>query len=422
MPGGRRSAYLRSAATRQATDAECKKTYDDGCSAAAAIRHPPLPDIPRLSVFAFESLMCLLSLLVLGGHYLNIYRTVFWLPHSHTRYVVNLYLIEPRVVIFIVVSVSRRLVWCVVKSLITSCLHHTLWRTAVPIARAVVVMVLATVMVYCLSTITDALTYIKVVALVYPFVLYFFIFDLELTSFLELIPVVQPSKDQECGGRLVQHSCLNSSEGARHEAELLSSHCYRRLTQVVYQTLVTVYYTTLIPCFFVPNTLHYDAGWLTLHTLFVVLTCFVWHLIYCFPARFCDVVHRSVQHLGHWRRVSPVCTTSAPLWQSSAVYGAGAVVQYGRQVYRAEAAANSAEPGNSAHARLHGVFDKVYVVILNMLLLCFVSCMAYVMYLCSLYQWQQILATSVILAAHFGALYILLRDYIVLRALYKQES
>ena len=50
------------------------------------IRHMPLPDIPRLSVLSFEALMCLFSIICLAAHYLNIYRTVFWQPHSHTRY------------------------------------------------------------------------------------------------------------------------------------------------------------------------------------------------------------------------------------------------------------------------------------------------------------------------------------------------
>ncbi|KAF2353295.1 hypothetical protein FHG87_015950 [Trinorchestia longiramus] len=321
MPGGRRNAYFRATAavaTRQVTEHDSKKCYDEALqnSGAPSIRHMPLPDVPRLSVFAFESLMCLFNLLVLVTHYLNIYRTIFWLPHSHTRYVVNLYLIEPRVLVFIVVSVSRRLLWCVVRLALTSCLQHTVCKVVLPVARTA----------------------------------------------CSMMPVCSQ------------------------------------------------------------NSLQYDAGWLTTHTVFVVLTCCVWHLIYCFPTRFCDVLHRSVQHLGYWRRLSSCSSNSAPVWQSGAVYRAGAVVRYGRHVYRAEAPSNSAEPGNSAHTRLYTVFHKVYAAARHVLLLSCVVCSSYLVYLTRLYQWQQVLATSLLLAAHFGAVYILLRDYIVLRTMYQQED
>ena len=235
--------------------------------------------------------MCLLSILILGAHYLNIYRTVFWLPHSHTRYVINLYLIEPRVVVFILVCISRRLLWCLIKTAITTFFSSNFAKLAIPVARVVVVGLLAIALGYCLATIPNNLSYIKVISLAYPLVLYFFIFDFELTSFLEVIPIGVQTKDDPGGkgkivtSRLVQHACLIGSEGVRNEAEFLSSYCSKLLTQVLYQTTVTVYYTALIPCFFVPNSLHYDAYWVSIHTIFVSITCFMWYLIYCYPAR-----------------------------------------------------------------------------------------------------------------------------------------
>lgn len=426
---------------RHTVDQDTKRSFSTedtypSVSSPPSTRHMPLPDIPRLSVFAFEAMMCLFSLIVLAAQYLNIYRTVFWLPHSHTRYAMNLYLIEPRVVVFIVVSVSRRLCWCVVKGILTSCLHHNLWKATIPVARGLVVALLASVLVYCLSTISDSLTYIKVLALAYPLVLYFFIFELELTSFLEVIPPAIQYKDDPGGRgrtgvmRLVQHCCLNNSEGVRSEAEFLVSHCSKRLTQVIYQSLVNVYYTTLIPCFFVPNSLHYDACWLTLHTLFVLVTCLLWHLIYCFPARFCDILHRSVQHLGIWSRVpcrqaGPVSlnasNSSIPVWQSGVIYSRGTVVRYGRDAYRAEAACNAAEPGNVTHCRLYTLFHEVHRALRYVFLLGLLCSVAYLSYLATLQQWQQVLATAILLAAHYAALYILLRDYLVLKTTYKQE-
>lgn len=49
-------------------------------------KHMTIPDIPRISEIGFETMMLVFSLMCLALQYLNIYRTVFWLPHSHTKY------------------------------------------------------------------------------------------------------------------------------------------------------------------------------------------------------------------------------------------------------------------------------------------------------------------------------------------------
>lgn len=55
-------------------------------------KHMSIPDIPRISELGFETLMLVFSLMSLALQYLNIYRTVFWLPHSHTKYAMVSYL------------------------------------------------------------------------------------------------------------------------------------------------------------------------------------------------------------------------------------------------------------------------------------------------------------------------------------------
>ncbi|KAK8740131.1 hypothetical protein OTU49_003057, partial [Cherax quadricarinatus] len=152
-------------------------------------KHLTIPDIPRISELGFETLMLVFSLMSLALQYLNIYRTVFWLPHSHTKYAMNLYLIDGSVVWFIVVTLTRRWGWSILKLVITRCLHQSLWKSSLSVARVVFVCIIATLLGFCLYTISDALTYIKILALGYPLVFYVFIFDMEITSFLEVIPV-----------------------------------------------------------------------------------------------------------------------------------------------------------------------------------------------------------------------------------------
>jgi len=51
-----------------------------------APRHVQLPDIPVDNNVLFELLVFMYSALVLGLQYINLYKTVWWLPHSSAHY------------------------------------------------------------------------------------------------------------------------------------------------------------------------------------------------------------------------------------------------------------------------------------------------------------------------------------------------
>ncbi|XP_064093316.1 transmembrane protein 39A-like [Macrobrachium nipponense] len=434
MAGGRRNASRAPPPKPVAlVDHELKRlghSADDGppLMSITPPKHMTIPDIPRISELGFEVCMLVFSLMSLALQYLNIYRTVFWLPHSHTKYAMNLYLIDRSVVWFIVVTLSRRVCWSILKLAIMRCFHQSLWKSALSIARVVFVCVIAALLGFCLYTISDALTYIKILALGYPFVFYIFIFDMEITSFLEVIPVPanykeEGTKNRQAVVRLIQHSCLSSADAVRGEVEFLTNDCNRRMAQVMYQTIVIVYYTTLIPCFFVPSSLYYDVSWVTLHTLFVATTCFMWHLLYCYPARYCDVLHRSSMHLGGWARVEGR-SAHAPYnpWSNSVLWPQGALVKHNRELYRAEGATNAAEPGNTTHARLYAIFYDPSRPVLVLVWICVCCVLLHLVLLASLHQWHQLLATALVLTVSYAALYHLLRDYLVLRKVYQQEQ
>lgn len=48
---------------------------------------------------------------------------------------------------------------------------------------------------------------------------------------------------------------------------------------------ITKVYFNYVLFFSLQSSLHYDVSWVTFHTLFVATTCFMWHLLYCYPAR-----------------------------------------------------------------------------------------------------------------------------------------
>lgn len=49
-------------------------------------KHIPIPELPPSSDLYFELDSFCFFLLAMGGQYVNLYRSVFWLPYSHTDY------------------------------------------------------------------------------------------------------------------------------------------------------------------------------------------------------------------------------------------------------------------------------------------------------------------------------------------------
>jgi hypothetical protein len=49
-------------------------------------KHVLLPEIPIDCNLHFEAVLYMLGVVVMGLQYVNLYKTVWWLPHSHANY------------------------------------------------------------------------------------------------------------------------------------------------------------------------------------------------------------------------------------------------------------------------------------------------------------------------------------------------
>lgn len=93
---------------------------------AAAPKHFPFPNTPVDDDLFFELLMFMFSGICAGLQFLHLYRTVWWLPHSYNRQAMvslslivseltekfqNFYLIDLNLVAFILILLTRRLIY-----------------------------------------------------------------------------------------------------------------------------------------------------------------------------------------------------------------------------------------------------------------------------------------------------------------------
>lgn len=107
MPGGRRNAASRNGQTKSQTGfsgstnvavrsnsgertvGNCvdDKKSEEFCGIKTLVpKHVPVPVVPMDSHLTFEALSLIVSIIAASLQMLNLYRTVWWLPHSYNNY------------------------------------------------------------------------------------------------------------------------------------------------------------------------------------------------------------------------------------------------------------------------------------------------------------------------------------------------
>lgn len=410
-----------------------------------APRHVQLPDIPVDNNVLFELLVFIYSALVLGLQYINLYKTVWWLPHSSAHYGLNFHLIDAHLCGLLVIITSRRLLYFIYKEVYTykpsrACLY---W--IIRLMKLVCVGLVLIAFFYCSYHIVLKYSVIYNLFLCYPLVTYFILFRFDSRPFFGKVIPVQPSLwQQEKGGgtprhragrgdnighlshgaALPVHVCTLSPEAIRDEVETLKTDFNGRVTQILFDSMLCAYYMGCVPLCFAQNTLYYDTWWVGQHVGLVWISTFFVFAVHYLPAKYLDVFHRSALHLGRWVKVEGRhAHVPYTAWSELQVWQQGALVKHVKGLFKAEGISNAAEPGNSMHTRLYFMFHQPLRVITTMLLLTSALVLYQFYILAQATEWSHILSVSILLFSNYTTLFKLTRDRIVLgRAYGKEES
>ncbi|XP_047103018.1 transmembrane protein 39A isoform X1 [Schistocerca piceifrons] len=389
-------------------------------------KHIPVPSIPQDGSMIFEMLMFIFTVVSSFLQFLHLYRTVWWLPQSHTKYTMNFYLIDPYLVGFIVTILGRRLVYCALTHFVITWCPAQLWPLVQQLLRLILLCLVMSSLVWSAYHILQNHPIVNIFYLCYPISVYFILFGLSISPFFDVTSLSAVSKE-ECKGRPIvgkpMHSCSMSPYIIRDEIEALKTDFNNRMKQVLFSSVLNAYYAGFVPCCFAQSFLYYDVYWATQHLAFVWLGCFMMYIVHCYPVRYCDILHRAALHLGCWSRIEGRSThVPTHVWAESTVWHHGALVKHCKEIYRADGISNAAEPGNQTHARFYAIFNNpsVLLCILLGLQLLLIAIQLMVLIRCS--EWYQVMSLALLLFANYYSLFKLARDYFVCWKVYKAEQ
>ena len=354
--------------------AEGRKEPDPSCP----LSYPqavPIPDIPHDSSFTFEVIIFFYTAASLGLQYLNLYRTVWWLPHSYTSQALNFYLIDPFTIVFSLVLLSRRLLWHLIRAAIIYFLPVSPTGRFINGSKFCTIGLVLLTLGYLAYFVVQTHSMVNILYLVYPASVYFILFGASVSPFIDLTPGSQGRvkiyKDKAGTFRTnlaAAGGVPTSPELIRMEVSITKTDFNTRLKQVLFNSIISAYYSGFIPCAFSPSFLNYEVWWVSQHCLITFVGCLTLYLVHCFPAGYHHLLHRTSLHLGHWQkmegRISPNFYNQ---WSAASLWPGSAIVRHGKDLYKAEGVVNAAEPGNHSHVRYFYLFGDPSLLVCGLL-------------------------------------------------------
>ncbi|XP_014668453.1 PREDICTED: transmembrane protein 39A-B-like isoform X2 [Priapulus caudatus] len=318
-------------------------------------KHAALPTMLTDSCLSFEFTVLTYCLLAVGLQYINLYKTVWWLPHSHTRQALNFYLVDTNLLALIVVVLTKNLVWCFLMQAPVS-KRYTVKYWLLQLLKLMVLLVWGSATGYFVYQVSMRYSFVHILYLGYPAMIYVMLFKADGMVYFGLssAPKIYQGKTGH-----PQHCCSLSPESIRDEVDQLKSHFNRCMKEILFNSLYCAYYCGFIPCCFTQNTLYYDVWWVLQHTTVLWVSLVVIYAQYYMSPYYCDTLHRAALHLGRWLKVEGR-NAHVPynVWSELQTWPQNALVKHIKGLFKAEALCNAAEPGNSSHTRFYFLYHE----------------------------------------------------------------
>ncbi|KAK3090513.1 hypothetical protein FSP39_012398 [Pinctada imbricata] len=395
-------------------------------------KHCQLPEIPGFSNMTFEAMLYIFGIFSMALQYINLYKTVWWLPHSHANYALNFYLIDVHLVLFLCVLMSRRLVWCFVQDVYGSRSTKSMMYWLVQIVKVAVLVFAAAMFIYTAYHVMCNHSLLYCLFLSCPILTYIFLFGPSIKplyhkSLVWPVPVSdrphirQRNKDEM--DLLLYHSCVLTPDVVRAEVDAFKSDFNNRIKQVLFNSLLTAYYMSFVPLCFAQNTLYYDTWWVGQHVCLTWLSAFLMLIVQYLPPKYLDLLHKTALHLGRWQRVeNRHVLAPSNAWSELQVWPQGALVKHVRGLFKAEGINVTAEPGNGMHGRFYLLFNQPMRVVNWLLILTWLLVGYQFFCLIQSTEWNHIICIALVLFFNYYTLFKLLRDRIILAKAYKDEN
>ncbi|GMT00767.1 hypothetical protein PENTCL1PPCAC_22941 [Pristionchus entomophagus] len=443
--------------------------------------HPIWPDLgSNQGELFFECTLFLYSVLALFLQYLNLYKSLWWLPKSFWHYSMKLHNINPYFLSCVGLLLGLRVTKCFWSTI--SYIFHNVgegksnkWRQALSLIQYGVVKVPMTTMIltsffFSFTRIVREFPPSAVIYFFFPPFAYFILFFHEIQQRLRKVwkktksvmrkeaspsEIVDVVLEEDAGWidlDSVAHMCSGVASQVRQEIDILTLDFFLRIKRCIFAGISTAFLSIFLPLAFLPyktsvglpHRVLINEMWQIQMAVVVFCTAFTHYVTYLFPLHYLDLMYRSAMHLGRWEaeesssvatitsslsKKIPVVVHTIPhpaiMWSPHAApYAEGTIVEMeGGKRFKAVPTSNklrtvSAQPENIYHA-LFSFWCSNPLALINILCLSeFVLIFIQFWLLVLTLEWQHILTLVFLMFANYLLLGKLFKDRVILQRVY----
>ncbi|XP_071492031.1 transmembrane protein 39A-A-like [Diadema antillarum] len=390
------------------------------------IRHPDIPNLPTEGSLLFEAHTVIYLLTALFLQYINIYKTVWWLPLAPSNTAMNFHLIDPYLLVFVTLVLIRRLIWHFIIELSPIVTNVTVAYCLLQVLKVIITLSFLNLGLWCLWQLMNNNSPLNLLFLAYPLISYFLLYGLTLDINLsQLAPPAKGSREEHLWNGItmampVKHKCSHMPSEIRQEADRLKMDFNSRVKSVLFNSMVCAYYVGFVPICFLQPAMYLDLWWSCFLIAFVWINSFVMFGSHFLPVAYCDALHRCSLHLGRWQKMEHgYSNTPQHLWSDTTVWPQGVLVRYNKGIYRATGQQNVAFPSDRSYARFYFMFHDPLRV-LNLFVFLQLGVIATQLYLLIRHShWHYVISLSLLLFCNYYVLFKLLRNRFILGKVYR---
>ncbi|KAJ6224827.1 hypothetical protein RDWZM_003372 [Blomia tropicalis] len=412
--------------------------FKNDANAYIAPEHVTIPPLSEENELLYEIQTIVIFVISMSTQYLNLFRTYWWLSDTYRRYAMNFHLINPYVVLFCILSITKSfLIHLFYKVHIY--LPNFIQPAFIYICTGCICTTFAYMQIYLLMILFDAFSFYGMLTFLYPLLIYsvlyypnlintyYWVRDKSTTKVDVIFRLANffllPTSISSCFP-FVNHICTNSSAFfIRDEVEKLKNTFNDRLKFIIFRSIYVAYYGSFVPMALVPANHEYDTFWTTQHIAVTWMCTFFMLTSHLYSPQFYDILHQSSLHLGKWHKLEtrntlvPCCQ-----WTDTSIYGPGIVVRHAKEYYKSEANMTCAEPGNQSHYRFYIVFSDPSCGFVTLLVTVFIVISFQFVMLCRSYEWYKLISMSLMILTNSLAVFRLIRSFCILKEIYKPEK
>ncbi|KAF7998313.1 hypothetical protein HCN44_009711 [Aphidius gifuensis] len=377
-----------------------KKNIDTINGRLLAPKHVPVPQIPVDGLLKFETISLIASIIAASTQFLNLYRTVWWLPNSYNNYAMNFYLIDRYLVVFIITIITWRFIYTLFCKFI-EIISHPKWLSNIQkVIRIILLLIVISIISYCIFHMIQDHGVMRIIYLSYPCLsVYMILYGSSLAPFLDpsIVPVYI-KEDKKT-----------------------------KLKNLLYSSARCAYICCITPIIFAPKQLYFNIPWVIQHILLFWLGRLCAYFTQIYPVKYCDVLHRASLHLGKWIKVdnnksNKNLDEQVPSWNETSIWPHGSLVSYKNNLYRSEGLCTTAVPNNTSQKRFHALFNNPAIIMLTFLSIQFIIMIYEFLTLFRQISLYQTISITMLFLINLNSLYKLLRDYIICYKIYGAEK